>query len=100
MDYETFGEHHNKETGIFKFLEEFPKKVLKNNKMTFSTPSEIIGKLQPVAAIHVPNAISWADEERDLTAWLGNDMQENAFKTLYSLTNKITKCTDKKILTD
>ena len=50
--------------------------------------------------MHVPYPISWADEERDLTAWLGNDMQEDAFNKLYSLTDKITKCEDKKILTD
>jgi len=50
--------------------------------------------------VKVPNTISWADEERDLTAWLGNDLQNDAFNRLYSLTDKINKCTDKKILTD
>ena len=68
--------------------------------MTFATPSEIIDNLQPVASVHVPYPISWADEERDLTAWLGNDLQEDAFNRLYSLADKINKCSDKKILTD
>ncbi len=100
MDYETFGEHQHADTGILKFLKEFPTQVFKKTNMTFSTPSEIADTLQPVAAVRVPYAISWADEERDLTAWLGNDMQEDAFNRLYSLTEKINKCTDKKILTD
>jgi alpha-amylase len=68
--------------------------------MTFSTPSEIADNLQPVAVVHVPHPISWADEERDLTAWLGNEMQEDAFNRLYSLVDKINKCQDRKILTD
>lgn len=100
MDYETFGEHQSAETGILQFLKSFPVQVFKKTKMTFSTPSEVIDKLQPIAMVHVPHPISWADQERDLTAWLGNDMQEDAFNRLYSLTNKINKCQDKKILTD
>lgn len=100
MDYETFGEHQHADTGIFNFLKDFPKQVFKKTNMSFSTPAEIIEDLQPVAPVHVPYPISWADEERDLTAWLGNDLQEDAFNTLYSLIGKINKCTDKKILTD
>lgn len=100
MDYETFGEHQHADTGIFKFIKDFPTQVFKKTKMTFSTPSNVADNLQPVAAVHVPHPISWADEERDLTAWLGNDMQEDAYNRLYSLINKINKCTDKKILTD
>jgi alpha-amylase len=100
MDYETFGEHQWKETGIFDFLEHLPGEVLKNSKFTFATPSEVAERLQPVAAIHVPNPISWADEERDLTAWLGNEMQQEAYHKLYSLTPKIERCTDPKLLKD
>ena len=100
MDYETFGEHQHANTGIMKFLKEFPTQVFKKTNMTFSTPSEVVDKLQPIAAVHVPYAISWADEERDLTAWLGNDMQEDAFNRLYSMNEKINKCQDKKIQTD
>ncbi|MBN1951314.1 MAG: polysaccharide deacetylase family protein [Bacteroidales bacterium] len=100
LDYETFGEHQSAETGIFSFLEKLPKQVFAKTRMTFSTPADLVKNLQPVAPVHVPYPISWADEERDLTAWLGNDMQEDAFNTLYSLIDKINKCTDKKILTD
>ncbi|MCK4630084.1 MAG: glycoside hydrolase family 57 protein [Bacteroidales bacterium] len=100
MDYETFGEHQWHETGIFDFLKFLPETVFNNSNFTFSTPSEVAEKLQPVSAIHVPHPISWADEERDLTAWLGNDLQEEAFSKLYSLSGKISKCKDQAILED
>jgi alpha-amylase len=100
MNYETFGEHQNASTGIFEFIKKFPLQVFKKTKMTFSTPAEVAENLQPVAAVNIPYPISWADEERDLTAWLGNEMQEDAFNRLYSLTDKINKCADNKILTD
>ncbi len=89
MDYETFGEHQWKDTGIFDFLEALPGTVLKNSPFTFSTPSEAAKKLQVVSAVSVPYPISWADEERDLTAWLGNEMQKEAFDKLYSLGEKV-----------
>jgi len=100
MDYETFGEHQWKETGIFEFLEDLPDKIIKNKALQFVTPSEAIKELQPVSAVHVPNPISWADEERDLTAWLGNEMQNEAFEKLYSLLPKIRQCNDEKLLKD
>jgi len=89
MDYETFGEHQWKETGIFDFLAALPTSVFKNSPFTFSTPSEVAKKLQVVSAVNVPHPISWADEERDLTAWLGNEMQNEAFNKLYSLGEKV-----------
>jgi len=100
MDYETLGEHQPTDTGIFNFIRDFPKQVFKKKNLSFSTPAEVTNNLQPIAAVHVPYPISWADEERDLTAWLGNDMQEDAFNRLYSITDKINKCEDKKILAD
>ncbi len=100
IDYETFGEHQKADTGIFEFLEYFPKEVLKNKNLKFSTPSKIIKEIQPIAPVHVPHAISWADEERDLTAWLGNEMQQEAFGKLYALLPKIAMCTDTRILKD
>ena len=100
MNYETFGEHQNANSGIFEFLKKFPAQVFKKTRMTFSTPSEVTENLQPVAAVNIVYPISWADEERDVTAWLGNEMQEDAFNRLYSLTDKINKCSDNKILTD
>ena len=92
IDYETFGEHNSKETGIFDFLAHLPGAVLKKTPFKFMTPSEIADELQPVSAISVPTPISWADEERDITAWLGNDLQNAAFEKLYFLTDKVNSC--------
>ncbi len=89
MDYETFGEHQWKETGIFDFLEALPEAVFRNSRFTFSTPSEVADSLQVISAVNVPNPISWADEERDLTAWLGNEMQQEAFHKLYDLRDRV-----------
>ncbi len=94
MDYETFGEHQWKETGIFEFLKALPTIVLRDSSYTFSVPSEVAKKLQVVSAANVPNPISWADEERDLTAWLGNEMQNEAFNKLYSLAEKVFHAED------
>lgn len=94
MDYETFGEHQWEETGIFEFLKSFPEMVFANSDFTFSTPSEVARNLQPVSAVQVPYPISWADEERDLTAWLGNQLQEEAFKLLYNLSDKLKMVND------
>jgi alpha-amylase len=100
MDYETFGEHQWKETGIFDFIEALPGKVFDNSPFTFSTPSEVAEDLQVVSAVQVPNPISWADEERDLTAWLGNEMQHEAFDKLYSLCDKVHTIDDEAIKQD
>lgn len=89
MDYETFGEHQKAHTGIFEFLKALPDEIIKNKKFRFATPSEIAKKHEPVASMNIPYAISWADEERDLTAWLGNEMQKEAFNKLYALLPKI-----------
>jgi alpha-amylase len=100
IDYETFGEHQWLESGIFDFLKALPGAVFRNSKFTFGTPSEIAQNLQPISSISVPYPISWADEERDLTAWLGNDLQKDAFNRLYSLTEKVNRCDDPRIKKD
>jgi alpha-amylase len=100
LDYETFGEHNWKETGIFDFLQHLPGAVLKKTPFKFMTPSEVADMLQPVSAISVPSPISWADEERDITAWLGNELQTASFEKLYSLSEKVKKCNDDKINKD
>jgi alpha-amylase len=100
LDYETFGEHNWKETGIFDFLQHLPGAVLKKTPFKFMTPSEVADALQPVSAISVPSPISWADEERDITAWLGNELQTAAFEKLYSLSEKVRKCNDEKMNKD
>ncbi|MBN2662354.1 MAG: glycoside hydrolase family 57 protein [Bacteroidales bacterium] len=100
MDYETFGEHQWADTGIFEFMRALPNAVFKNSKYKFLTPSEVLKKYQPVAAVNVPNPISWADEERDLTAWLGNEMQDEAFDTLYKISDLVGKVKDANIQND
>ncbi len=100
MDYETFGEHQWEETGIFDFFRALPGRILAGSGFTFSTPAELSKKLQPVSPIRVPFPISWADEERDITAWLGNDMQEEAFGKLNALSGKLKECDDGQIKKD
>jgi len=92
MDYETFGEHHKKETGILDFLKHLPDAVIKKTPFSFMTVSEVADHFQPVSVLHVPSSISWADEERDLTAWMGNELQTAAFNKLYSLTDRVRRC--------
>ena len=100
MDYETFGEHQWAETGIFDFMRVLPTKIIEDGEFTFNTPSELAKKLKPVSDLHVPNPISWADEERDLSAWLGNEMQDEAFEKLYAMLPQIQKCKDVQMQSD
>ena len=100
LDYETFGEHQWKETGIFDFMRALPNEILSKTDYKFHTPSDLAQKLQPVSAIHVPNPISWADEERDLTAWLGNELQDEAFENIYFLEKQVKACKDDDLLKD
>jgi alpha-amylase len=85
MDYETFGEHQKKESGVFKFLEDLLLRVARNSNFNVMTATEAILRTKPVGMLSVPNFISWADQERDLSAWLGNEMQRDAFDTLVHL---------------
>jgi alpha-amylase len=98
LDYETIGEHQWKETGIFDFFRHLPTAVFAKSNFTFNTPDQLYHELQPVSAISVPHPISWADEERDLTAWLGNELQDEAFGKLYAYESKVKNCTDPQIL--
>jgi len=100
MDYETFGEHQWEDTGIFDFMRHLPEKVLKHPDNNFKTPSEVVQYYQPVDTVDVPHIISWADIERDLSAWVGNAMQSNAIHELYRLEKKIKQTDDEKIIAD
>ena len=95
MDYETFGEHQKASTGIFDFVKALPGALLATGELEFATVSEASKKLQPVAVLHCPYAMSWADEERDVTAWLGNDLQNEAFRKLYALAPVVKKVKNK-----
>ena len=94
MDYETFGEHQWEDTGIFDFMTHLPGEILKHPDNNFKTPSEVISSYDPVEPVDIPHIISWADTERDLSAWLGNAMQSNALHEVYRLENIIKKTKD------
>ena len=100
MDYETFGEHQGVETGIFDFMKALPAAVIKDGTFGFVTPTEATKKVKPVADISVEDPISWADEERDLTAWLGNELQNEAFKKVYAMTEKLSIVNDVELWED
>jgi alpha-amylase len=100
LDYETFGEHHGADTGIFDFMRYLPGELLKNPENSFVTPSQVIDRFDAVGEIDVPHMISWADTERDLSAWLGNAMQSNALHELYQLGPAVKNANDPALLTD
>lgn len=100
MDYETFGEHQWHETGIFDFLTHLPQEWLKNEHHTFMTVSEAADTFEPVDVVDVPNTITWADTERDLSAWLGNGMQTCSIGALYSIENAIKTTGDLTLIDD
>ncbi len=85
MDYETFGEHQWEDTGIFKFLEALPSVLLNSHNVSFKTPSETILTYDAVGDFDVPEVLTWADTDRDLTAWTGNDIQRDALQKIYAL---------------
>ena len=100
MDYETFGEHQWKDTGIFSFFESFVGKWLSNPDNTFYTVSEAIDTNEPAGEISMPETVTWADTERDLTAWLGNTMQQEALRHLYALEHDILRTNDFELIAD
>lgn len=99
MDYETFGEHQWAETGIFDFMYHFPDEVLKRPHLGFATPREtaLLANYQQ-ESLSFPEAVSWADEQRDLSAWLENDMQKNAIETMYELLLRVKQKGDEDLL--
>jgi len=100
VDYETFGEHQWEDTGIFEFLRELPAEILKHPDNDFKTPSEVADSYEAVGTVDIPHLISWADTERDLSAWLGNDMQNNAITHLYKLGQAVRRTGDPALLHD
>ena len=100
MDYETFGEHQWEDTGIFDFMRHLPEEILKHPDNNFKTPSEIVDSYDAVDTIDVRHVISWADLERDLSAWLGNAMQSSAVHELYRLEQPVKASNDSALLAD
>lgn len=100
MDYETFGEHQRAESGIFEFLRWLPEELFKYQGDDFLTPSEVVARYPSHGAYDVPFMISWADSERDLSAWLGNAMQSNALHEVYRLEQQVRASGDERLLRD
>lgn len=94
MDYETFGEHQSTDSGIFDFMAALPSLVVSDPDLEFVTPSRAAAKHRSVGSLSVPEPISWADEERDLSAWLGNELQRDAYNKLYALEEKLSLLDD------
>lgn len=100
MDYETFGEHQGEECGIFDFMRAVTKGIAKDPELEFVTPSRAATKHKSVGELSVPEPISWADEERDLSAWLGNELQKDAYNKLYGLEEKLSILDDADLWTE
>lgn len=99
MNLETFGELQPRESGIFQFLEALPRFAAEKG-IEFWTPSTAIAKLKPVAELSILHPISWADEARDTSAWLGNKLQNEAFNKLYSVSERVRLCDDRRLKQD
>lgn len=98
MDYETFGEHQWIETGIFEFLKHLPGEVLKHDSLDFATVSEAVERYNSVGDVDSPWAISWADEDRNVSTWLGNNMQIACFNELKDIGRKLKRRGDRDLL--
>jgi len=100
MDYETFGEHQWEDTGIFEFLKAFPGEHLRHPDNSFVTPSEAVEKYKAYDEIDAPHYVSWADVERDLSAWRGNPIQHDALNAVYALEKEILATGNKRLIED
>ncbi|NLE28711.1 MAG: polysaccharide deacetylase family protein [Phycisphaerae bacterium] len=100
MDYETLGEHQWADTGIFDFMRHVPEAILRYGTNDFKTPSQVVDTYPISGELDVPHMVSWADTERDLSAWLGNAMQSNALHELYKLEGQVKSCGDPQIISD
>jgi alpha-amylase len=100
MDYETFGEHQWEDTGIFEFMKALPGEILKNPDNDFVTVTEAAKRYPVVGEYDAHNFVSWADVERDLSAWLSNNMQHEAIGNIYALEKDVLATKDETIIED
>jgi alpha-amylase len=100
MDYETYGEHQWEDTGIFDFMKALPYEFKKNPDNTFMTVTEAATKFPVADEVDMPDLTSWADLERDLSAWLSNPMQHSAARTVFDMEKDIVKSQDDKLIED
>ena len=100
MDFETFGEHQWEDTGIFNFLEQMPNEVMGDGQTTFKTPTQTIQSYDHVGEFNSPEILTWADTDRDLTAWVGNDIQRSSIYEFFALEERVLKSNDPKLIED
>lgn len=100
MDFETFGENIWEDTGIFEFFEHLVYRWDRDQDNNFLTVSEACDSAEPQAEISMPWTVTWADTERDLSAWLGNSMQHEAMKAIYDIKDEVLASGDKKLIED
>jgi alpha-amylase len=98
MDYETIGEHQWADTGIFQFFRALPRAIMAHPDFVFSTPGEVAAALDPMAQLDVPYFTSWADLERDVSAWQGNPMQDQAAELAYGLESRVMATGDHELI--
>ena len=99
MNLEVFGDFQPRESGIFQFLEALPRFAAEKG-IEFWTPTTVVSKLKAVDTLSVNHPISWADEARDTSAWLGNKLQNEAFNKLYSVSERVRLCDDRRLKLD
>lgn len=99
MNYEVLGSMHAADTGIFDFFKALPQ-YAERNDITFSLPSEIFAQTRPVDSISVPYPMSWVDEEKDCSSWLGNVLQQEAFRKLNEISERVRLCENRRIKQD
>lgn len=100
MNYDVLGKYNRLESGIFDFLRYMVEYVLQDKNYQFLTPQEVIKKHQAVAPLFVPYPISWTDEERDITSWIGNELQEEAFRQLFAIQKQVRKTKNVDLISD
>lgn len=99
MNLETIGDIQSGESGIFDFFRAIPK-FAKEAGLNFMTPSEVITKMKPIDQLRFDNPISWGDAEKDVTAWLGNEIQREAFDKVSQLSEKVRMAQDRRLVQD
>lgn len=100
IDMEVLGALHTVDSGIFSFMENFLGHMVKSGRLKSVTPSELIGQYPPSSLISVPHPLSWAEEERDISTWTGNELQQEALDKVYRLADRVMQCQDPSIIRD
>ncbi len=100
LDYEAIGEHMWEDTGIFEFLKALPEEMARYPQLEFATPTEAIRRLPVRASIHVDDfaTVSWADQERDTSAWLGNEMQRHCYEAMRRMETEVKQTGDPEVM--